>query len=132
MHFRFYRIILVYDKLRLWIKNEFRLHFDQRYSKRTNIDKKAFDIFEKKREIWEFIKTKLVTAQEFQKLQTDKTRNDSSDYKVINFVWLFIKIIKTSRSFKKLNHIIIDFYKVLKILKKNLLTRSSLVHENLQ
>jgi hypothetical protein len=33
-------------------------------------------------------------------------------------MWLFIKNIKTKRSFKKLNHKWIDLYKIKKILKK--------------
>jgi hypothetical protein len=46
---------------------ESRMSFDQWYSKKTNINKKTFDIFDKMKDIWDFIKKKLVTAQESQK-----------------------------------------------------------------
>jgi hypothetical protein len=81
------------------------------------LTKETFDIFEKIKNIWEFIKKKLVTIQESQKRQTDKTRKNSSNYKIKDLVWLFIRNIKTNKSFKKLNHKMIDFYKIIKILK---------------
>ncbi len=117
MHFLFHRIIFVYDNLRFRIKNELRFHFDEKYNKKTNIDKKTFDIFDKMKEIWDFIKEKSVTTQEFQKRQANKTRKNSFDYKIKDLVWLSIKNIKTSKSFKKLNHKMIDSYKITKILK---------------
>jgi hypothetical protein len=70
------------------------------------------------KDIWKFIKQKLVTTQKFQKYQANKIRKNSFDYKVEDLVWLSIKNIKTNRSSKKLNHKMIDFYKVLKVLKE--------------
>jgi hypothetical protein len=66
--------------------------------------------------IWEFIKKKLINAQESQKKYANKTRIVSSDYAVEDIVWLFIKNIKTERSFRKLNHKWIDSYKIKKIM----------------
>jgi hypothetical protein len=101
--------------------HELRMSFDfisvESIAKKRILTKKACDIFDKMKEIWNFIKKKLVTAQKSQKRQTNKTRKNSSDYKVENLVWLSIKNIKTSKSFKKLNHKMIDFYKITRILK---------------
>jgi hypothetical protein len=69
------------------------------------------------KKISEYIKKKLVRIQEIQKHQTNKTRKNSSNYKIKNLVWLYFKNIKTNKSFKKLNHKMIDSYKVTKILK---------------
>jgi hypothetical protein len=46
------------------------------------VGKKAFVITEKMKSIWEFIKKKLVNAQESQKRYANKTRIVSSDYAV--------------------------------------------------
>ncbi len=77
-----------------------------------------FDIFDKMNNISDFIKKKLASTQKSQKRQSDKIKVDSLNYKVENLVSLFIKNIKTNKLSKKLNHKIINFYKVLKILKK--------------
>jgi hypothetical protein len=82
------------------------------------LTKKVFNIFEKMKKIWEFIKNKLIKTQKSQKRQTDKTRTNSSEYKIKDLVWLFIKNIKTIRSFKKLDHKMIDSYKIIKVWKK--------------
>ncbi len=92
---------------------------DDQESVRERIqDKKASDIIEKMRSIWEFIKKKLVNAQKSQKRYADQKRIISSDYVVENIVWLFIKNIKTKRSFRKLDHKWIESYKIKKILKE--------------
>jgi hypothetical protein len=69
---------------------ESRMSFDfiliENIAKKQILTKKVFDIFEKMKEIWEFIKKKLVKAQKFQKRQTDKTRKNSFDYKTKNLV----------------------------------------------
>jgi hypothetical protein len=77
-------------------------------AKERILTKKKSYIFKKMKEIWKFIKKKLITTQKSQKHQADKTRKNSSDYKIKDLVWLFIKNIKTSRSFKKLDHKMID------------------------
>jgi outer membrane cobalamin receptor len=79
--------------------------------------KKAFDITKKMRNIWEFIKEKLTNAQKSQKRHVDKSRNFSSEYKTEDMIWLFIKNVKIERSFRKLNHKMIESYKIKKILR---------------
>ncbi len=81
------------------------------------LTRKAFDISEKMKNIWEYIKTKLANAQASYKHHADRTRKDSSKYRLEDLVWLFIKNIKTNRSSKKLNNKMIDLYKITKILK---------------
>jgi hypothetical protein len=68
--------------------------------------------------IWDFIKKKLVNAQEMQKKHANKHKAFSFEYQLEDMMWLFIKNIKTERSFRKLNHKWIDFYKIKKILKE--------------
>ncbi len=79
--------------------------------------KKASDITKKMRNIWKFIKEKLINAQKSQKRHVDKSRNLSSEYKVEDMIWLFIKNVKIERSSRKLNHKMIKSYKIKKILK---------------
>ncbi len=91
---------------------------DQKSVKKRIQDKKAFDIIDKMKSIWEFIKKKLINAQKSQKRYADQKRVISLDYVIENIVWLFIKNIKTKRSFRKLNHKWIESYKIKKILKE--------------
>ncbi len=81
------------------------------------LSKKAFNITEKMKSIWEFIKKKLVNTQESQKRHADKTRTVSFDYNVEDTVWLFTKNIKIERSFRKLDHKWIESYKIKKVLR---------------
>jgi hypothetical protein len=74
-------------------------------------------IIDKMKNIWKFIKKKLINAQQNQKLYTDK-KNVSFKYVVENEMWLFIKHIKIKRSFRKLNHKWIQSYKIKKVIKK--------------
>ncbi len=69
------------------------------------------------RKIWNFIKQKLATTQASQKRHADRTRKDSSNYKVEDMIWLSTKNIKTERSSRKLNYKMIDSYKIKKIMK---------------
>jgi ribosomal protein S17E len=104
---------------------ESRMSFDSsnvetndRLSERERIlTQKATIIIEKMKNIWDFIKKKLVNAQEMQKKHADKHKTFSSDYQFEDMIWLFIKNIKTERSFRKLNHKWIDSFKIKKILK---------------
>jgi hypothetical protein len=90
---------------------------DQESVKNKIQDKKTFNIAEKMKSIWEFIKKKLANAQKFQKKYADRKRIISSEYVVENEVRLSIKNIKTKRSSKKLNHKWIESYKIKKVLK---------------
>ncbi len=89
---------------------------DQESVKKRIQNKKAFDIIEKMKSIWEFIKKKLINTQKSQKKYANQKRITSFNYVVEDIVWLFIKNIKIKRSLKKLNHKWIDFYKIKKIM----------------
>ncbi len=99
---------------------ESRMSFDsisvEELIKERVLDKKAFVITEKMKNIWKFIKKKLINAQKSQKRYANKTKIISSDYDVEDTVWLFIKNIKIKRSFRKLNYKWIDFYKIKRIM----------------
>jgi transposase len=69
------------------------------------------------KDIWEFIKKKLINAQQSQKRHADHKKDISSKYKEEHMIWLLIKNIKTERSFRKLNHKWIESYKVKKVLR---------------
>ncbi len=91
---------------------------DRLSTKERILTQKADTIIDKMKNIWEFIKKKLINAQQDQKLYADRKRSISFEYIVEDEVWLFIKHIKTKRSFRKLNHKWIDFNKIKKILKE--------------
>jgi uncharacterized ubiquitin-like protein YukD len=86
--------------------------------KKRVLIQKANTIAEKMKNIWDFLKTKLTNTQDTQKRYANKKRTFSSDYKLENMIWLFIKNIKIERSFKKLDYKWIDLYKIKKILKE--------------
>ncbi len=91
----------------------------ERLSIRERVLKQKTSIITKKmKDIWDFIKKKLANAQNTQKRYVDQKRKFSSEYKTEDMIWLFIKNIKIERSFRKLNHKWIDFYKIKKILKE--------------
>ncbi len=94
------------------------ISFRRKTQQKNEYWQKKLSTFLTKWETWKFIKKKLASTQKSQKRQANNIKADSSNYKVDDLVWLFIKNIKTNKSFKKLNRKMIDFYKVLKILKK--------------
>jgi hypothetical protein len=70
--------------------------------------------------------------RKIQKHYVDKKRSVSFKYVVEDEVWLFIKYIKTKRSFRKLNYKWIEFFKIKKILKKTCqfdLSQSMKIHD---
>ncbi len=81
------------------------------------LTQKAAIIVKKMRNIWNFIKKNLAHTQNTQKEYADRKRAFSSEYVVEDIVWLFIKNIKSKRSFRKLNHKWIESYKMKKLLK---------------
>jgi hypothetical protein len=84
----------------------------ERLSARERVlTKKTIIITEKMKNIWDFIKKKLVNAQEMQKKHANRHKTISSAYKIEDMIWLFIKNIKIERSFKKLDHKWIDSFK---------------------
>ncbi len=62
------------------------------------------------KDVWDFIKKKLIKTQKNQKKQIDKKRATSSDYKVDEKVWLSTRNIQTNQSFKKLDHKMIESF----------------------
>jgi predicted metal-dependent hydrolase len=92
--------------------------FRERLSAKERIlTQKAAIITKKMRDIWNFIKKKLVDTQNTQKKYADRKRTFSSDYKLEDVIWLFTKNIKIERSFRKLNHKWIDSFNIKKMLK---------------
>jgi hypothetical protein len=91
---------------------ESRMSFDSlntetndRLSDRERIlTQKTTTIVEKMKNIWDFIKKKLVNAQKIQKKYADRHKTFWFEYQLEDMIWLFIKNIKIKRSFKKLNH----------------------------
>jgi hypothetical protein len=90
---------------------------DRLSTKERILTQKTIIIIEKMKDIWNFIKKKLVNAQKMQKKHADKHKTFSFEYQLEDMIWLFIKNIKTERSFKKLNHKWIESYKIKKLLK---------------
>jgi hypothetical protein len=91
---------------------------DKLSAKKRILTQKANTIIDKMKTIWKFIKKKLINAQQDQKLYADRKRIVSFEYIVEDQVWLFIKHIKTKRSFRKLNHKWIESYEIKKMMKK--------------
>jgi hypothetical protein len=69
------------------------------------------------KDIWDFTKKKLTSAQDTQKRYADQRRTLSSKYKLEDTMWLFTRNIKTERSSRKLNHKWIESYKIKKMLR---------------
>ncbi len=87
-------------------------------AKERMLTQKAAIIAKKMKNIWDFTKKKLANAQNAQKKHVDRKKKFSSEYKLEDKIWLFIKNIKIKRSFKKLDHKWIDSYIVKKVLKE--------------
>ncbi len=88
---------------------------DRLSDKKRILTQRAVIIIEKMKDVWDFIKKKLINAQEMQKKHADKHRTSSSEYQVEDMMWLFIKNIRIERSFRKLNHKWIKSYKIKKL-----------------
>jgi hypothetical protein len=124
IEFAFNVATFIFTELFVFMTNydfESRMSFDSMTVKKSIreriLDKKASDIIEKMKSIWEFIKKKLINAQKSQKKYANQKKIISSDYAVEDIVWLFTKNIKIERSSKKLNHKWIDSYRIKKIIK---------------
>jgi hypothetical protein len=86
-------------------------------TKKRVLTQKAVIITKKMKDIWYFIKKKLIDTQNTQKRYADRKRTFSSNYKLEDVIWLFTKNIKIERSFRKLNHKWIDSFNIKKMLK---------------
>jgi hypothetical protein len=118
-------VMFVSTKLFVFIINydfESRISFDFSTDVSESVQKRILtckdsNIIHKMKDIWKFIKQKLIKTQQNQKHYADRKKNASSEYVVENEMWLFIKNITTKRSSRKLNHKWIESYKVKRILK---------------
>jgi predicted metal-dependent hydrolase len=122
--FAFNAAIFVFTELFAFMTNyefESRMSFDfvstEESAKERIFSKKTFDIIEKMKNIWKFIKKKLANTQKAQKRYVDQKRTSASEYKFEDVMWLFTKNIKIERSFKKLDYKWIESYKIKKILR---------------
>jgi hypothetical protein len=67
--------------------------------------------------IWDFIKKKLINAQNTQKRYANRKKTFAFEYQCEDMIWLSIKNIKIERSFRKLNHKWIKLFKIKKLSK---------------
>jgi hypothetical protein len=114
-HIRIHRIINLYDELWIRITDElwFFRHWNEWSITRERIlSQKTTIIVKKMKNIWNFIKKKLVNAHKMQKKHADKHKTFSSEYQLEDMIWLFTKNIKIERSFRKLDHKWIKSYKI--------------------
>jgi hypothetical protein len=86
-------------------------------AKERILSRKNSNVIEKMKDIWDFTKKKLASAQDTQKRYVDQRRTSSSEYKLEDTMWLFTRNIKTERLSRKLNHKWIESYKIKKILR---------------
>ena len=63
-------------------------------------------------EVWEFMEEKITKSQAKQAVTANCHQKKPLVYKIGDMVWLSTKNIKTKRLLKKLDHKMIDFYKV--------------------
>ena len=79
---------------------------------------KAWSITAEIKEVWEFVRNELTQSQKVQVKAVDRHRKDVEEkYKVGDKVWLLTKNIKTKKLLKKLNHKMIDPYKIKKLVR---------------
>jgi hypothetical protein len=64
--------------------------------------------------IWKFAKKHMKKSQQSQVTYANRHRITTSDYQMRNRVWLSIKNIQIDRSFKKLDHKMLESFKILK------------------
>jgi hypothetical protein len=66
---------------------------DRLSARKRILTQKTTIMIEKMKNIWNFIKKKLINAQEMQKKYADKHKTFSSEYQFEDMIWLFIKNI---------------------------------------
>jgi hypothetical protein len=98
---------------------ESRMSFDQMKFD-ENIAKNRINRFREKKivftmkNIWKFAKKHMKKSQQSQTIYANRHRIFASNYQVENQVWLFIRNIQIDRSFKKLDHKMLESFKILK------------------
>jgi hypothetical protein len=73
--------------------------------------------------IWKFAKKHMKKSQQSQIIYANRHRTSASDYQVKNQVWLSTKNIQIDRSFEKLDHKMLESFKIMK--KKTVRTSSN-------
>lgn len=68
-------------------------------------------------EVWDFIRGKMAKSQQTQIKIANKHKKTSLEYRIDDLVWLSTKNIHTKRPSKKLNHMKISLYQVIKLVK---------------
>jgi hypothetical protein len=113
IEFVFNAAIFAFTELFVFMTNyefESRMSFDlfeedkSKSARKRILSRKDSNIIEKMKNIWDFTKKKLASAQDIQKRDVDQRRTSSSAYKLEDTMWLFTKNIKIERSSRKLNH----------------------------
>jgi hypothetical protein len=90
------------------------MKFDENTTKnRINKFRKKEIVFIMKN-IWKFAKKHMKKSQQNQTIYANRHRISASDYQVENQIWLSFKNIQIDRSFKKLDHKMLESFKILK------------------
>jgi hypothetical protein len=98
---------------------ESRMSFD-RVKFNENIAKDRVNKFRERKivftmkNIWKFAKKHMKKSQQSQIIYVNRHRIFASDYQIENQVWLSIKNIQIDRSFRKLDHKMLELFKILK------------------
>ncbi len=99
---------------------ESRMSFDFNLSFDENTIRKRVQRFRNKeivfimKKIWTFAKEHMKKNQQNQFTHANRHKILASDYQIENQIWLFIKNIQTNRSSKKLDHKMLESFKILK------------------
>jgi hypothetical protein len=90
------------------------IKFDENIARnRVNKFRKREIVFIMKN-IWKFAKKHMKKSQQSQIIYANRHRIFASNYQVKNQVWLFTKNIQIDRSFRKLDHKMLESFKILK------------------
>jgi hypothetical protein len=99
---------------------ESRMSFDFNFLFDENTIRKRVQKFKNKeivfimKKIWTFAKKHMKKNQQNQFTHANRHKTFASDYQIENQIWLFIKNIQTNRSSKKLDHKMLESFKILK------------------
>jgi hypothetical protein len=112
---------------------ESRMSFDQmKFDENTAKDQvnkfREKEIIFIMKNIWKFAKKHMKKSQQSQIIYANKHRILASDYQVENQIWLFIKNIQIDRSFRKLDHKMLESFKILK--KKRQFVQARIARRN--
>ncbi len=112
---------------------ESRMSFDQMKFEESTTKDRVNRFRERKivftmKNIWKFAKKHVKKSQQNQTIYANRHRIFASDYQVENQVWLSIRNIQIDRSFRKLDHKMLESFKILK--KKRQLVQARIIDRN--